>query len=62
MDWQDFMSAFALYLVLEGLLPFSSPDGFRKMLVTAMGLPAKAIRQMGGFSIAAGLLLLYWVR
>ena len=33
MQWSDLWAAFALYLVLEGLLPFASPRRWREALV-----------------------------
>ena len=30
MDWQDLWAALALYLVLEGVLPFLNPAGARR--------------------------------
>ncbi len=62
MDWQDFLTAFGLYLVFEGLMPFASPEGFKRFLATALQMPESQMRTMGLISIGAGLFVLYLVR
>jgi uncharacterized protein YjeT (DUF2065 family) len=60
--WQDLWTALALVLVIEGILPFLSPGGFRNMLKTAGEMDDKSLRYAGLFTMLAGLLLLYLVR
>ena len=62
MIWSDLLAAFALYLVIEGLLPFASPDGWRRSLAVIASLTDSQVRFFGLASIAAGLLLLLIVR
>lgn len=62
MVWSDLLAAFALYLVIEGLLPFASPNGWRRSLGLIAQLNDSQLRAFGSGSIAAGLLLLYLVR
>ncbi len=62
MQWSDLWAAFALYLVLEGLLPFASPRRWREALVTIAELDDGSIRRIGLVSMVAGLVLLYFVR
>jgi len=59
MDWQDLLNALALLLILEGLLPFASPDSIKKLYKTMMETPESSLRMMGLASIVAGLVLLY---
>jgi uncharacterized protein YjeT (DUF2065 family) len=33
MEWSDLWAAFALYLVLEGLLPFANPGGTKRTML-----------------------------
>jgi len=61
-DWTDLFSACALYLVLEGLLPFVSPSGWRRGLGLIAQLTDGQLRGFGLASIGAGLLLLLLVR
>ena len=62
MNWHDLLAAFALYLVLEGLLPFLNPDAFRRLMSQVAGLPEPQLRRMGLISMLAGVALLYLVR
>jgi uncharacterized protein len=59
--WQDLLTAFALFLILEGLLPFFSPtlwkDSFRRILE----LPDGQLRLIGFVAMISGLLLFLWV-
>jgi uncharacterized protein YjeT (DUF2065 family) len=54
------LGAFALMLVIEGLLPFISPTRWRKVFESAMKLSDGQIRFIGLASMLAGLVLL-WV-
>ncbi len=62
MDWGDLWAAIALLLVLEGLLPFLSPDFYRRNLSQLLALPDRTLRAIGLGSMVAGLVLLYLVR
>ena len=62
MHWNDLFAAFALYLVLEGVLPFVSPANWRKSLMILCRLSDGQLRFFGLASIAAGLVILLFVR
>ena len=62
MLWSDLLAAFALYLVLEGLLPFASPQRWRHSLTLLSGLSDRDLRTGGLIIMIVGLLLLYLVR
>jgi uncharacterized protein YjeT (DUF2065 family) len=62
MDWGDLLAAFALYLVLEGALPFLSPGGWRAGLARLGELSDGQLRMFGLASMLGGLLLLAVVR
>ncbi len=62
MDWHDFLTALALYLVLEGMLPFVSPEGWRRSMRLIVELSARQLRVFGLVSMLAGLVLLMFVR
>lgn len=55
MDQQTFWLALALVLVIEGLFPFVSPTGWRKMFAQLLQLNDGQIRFFGLCSILAGL-------
>ena len=61
-DWQDLAAAFALYLVLEGLLPFLNPGGVKRVFASLIQLPDATLRVVGLAGMLAGLLLLWFVR
>lgn len=56
MEW--FFSALALVLIIEGLLPFISPKGWRGVFEKVLQLSDGQIRFYGLASIVAGLVLL----
>jgi uncharacterized protein YjeT (DUF2065 family) len=62
MQWGDLWAAFALYLVLEGLMPFLNPGAMKRTLLQLAGLEERTLRIAGFASMVAGALLLYFVR
>jgi uncharacterized protein YjeT (DUF2065 family) len=60
--WTDLWAAFALMLVLEGILPFLNPDALRRLLLGMSQVDNRALRISGLVSMLAGLGLLYLVR
>jgi len=61
MNWTDLLTAIALLLILEGLLPFASPQSIKKVYKTMMETPESSLRMFGLASIVAGLILLYLI-
>lgn len=53
--------AIALVFIIEGLLPFISPNRFRRLLVLADQMDDRIIRNIGLGSMVFGVLLLYIV-
>ncbi len=62
MDWTDFLSAIALVMVIEGLLPFANPRGSRRAMAMLAQMPDDKLRLTGLLSMVGGLLLLWFVR
>jgi hypothetical protein len=60
--WNDLLSALALMLVLEGLLPFLSPKGFREKMLLMLQLNDSQIRFASLTAMLIGVFLLYIVR
>ena len=54
--------ALALVLVIEGLLPFLSPEGWRRMFTQILRLSDGQIRFFGLCSVLAGLAGLWWLQ
>jgi hypothetical protein len=62
MAWNDLWAAFALYLVLEGLMPFLNPGAMKRTLLQIAQLEERTLRIAGLASMIAGAALLYFVR
>lgn len=57
-----FLSAVGLMLVLEGVMPFLSPRGFRRMLSGVARADDRMLRAVGLLSMLAGALLVFVAR
>ena len=62
MHWSDLWAAFALYLVLEGVLPFLNPGAAKRALSAISQLDDRILRRIGLGSMIAGCVVLYLVR
>ena len=62
LEWQDFLTAIALVLIIEGLLPFLNPEGWRCALAAIIRTPDDKLRTIGLGVIITGLVLLTIVR
>ena len=62
MQWSDLLAAFALYLVLEGIMPFLSPPLMKRVMLSFVQSSDRQLRIGGFVSMLAGLVLLYFVR
>ena len=60
--WDLVLGAFALMLVFEGLLPFLSPQAWRKLFERATQMSDGQVRFIGLSSMLAGLVMLaiFW--
>ncbi|MEM7502064.1 MAG: DUF2065 family protein [Pseudomonadota bacterium] len=60
--WQDILTAVSLYLIIEGMIPFINPDGFRRAASMISQFGDNNLRMIGLVTMGAGLLLLFLVR
>jgi uncharacterized protein YjeT (DUF2065 family) len=60
--WDDFVRAIALVMVIEGMLPFLTPEGWRQAMLQAGQLSNKALRSVGLVSMLIGVIILYLAR
>lgn len=60
--WNELWIALALVLVIEGLLPALSPDGYRRAMQSVSQMDRRGIRMMGMVSMIAGAMLLYFLK
>ena len=61
MDTDTLWLAVALVLVIEGLFPFTSPAGWRRMFSQLLHMNDGQIRFFGLFSILTGLVLIWFL-
>jgi len=59
--WHDLLVAIALLLILEGIMPFLSPEGLRRTLAMISRLSDNTLRFIGLSAMVLGSLLLYVV-
>ncbi|HKQ82843.1 MAG TPA: DUF2065 domain-containing protein [Steroidobacteraceae bacterium] len=62
MLWSDLLGAFALYLIIEGILPFLNPAALKRAMAAFLQLELRQLRVIGLVSMLCGLALLYFVR
>jgi uncharacterized protein YjeT (DUF2065 family) len=60
--WADLFAGLAFYLILEGLLPFVSPRGWRRGLAAMAELNDGQLRAVGLSIVMVGLILLLIIR
>ncbi|AGY91571.1 hypothetical protein SPICUR_02810 [Spiribacter curvatus] len=59
---QDLLTAVALLLIIEGILPFLSPRYLRRALFSIVQQNDKSLRLTGMATMLVGTLLLYLIR
>ena len=62
MDWHVLLTALALVLVIEGIIPLAHPGRWRKLVASMAQVPDGQLRIMGLLSMLSGLVVLYLVR
>lgn len=60
--WTDILTAFALYMIIEGMIPFVGPHYFRRAVVRISEMNDNQLRITGLMAMIAGLVLLFFVR
>ena len=60
--WPDLTAALGLMFVIEGILPFLSPDGLRRTLARAAAMDNTMLRVAGAVSMLAGVAVLWLAR
>jgi len=62
MNWNDLFAGMALYLVIEGIMPFLNPQALRRAMTSFINLSDAQLRIAGLVSMIIGVTLLYFVR
>lgn len=59
--WTELLTAVALVLVIEGIMPFINPAGMRRMMMLVMQMDDATLRAIGLTSMVSGVILLYLI-
>lgn len=62
MNWQDLWAALALLLILEGLVPFFTPHGYKNMVQQMASMSEQSLRIVGFGLMIIGVVALYLIR
>jgi uncharacterized protein YjeT (DUF2065 family) len=60
--WQEILVALGLVLILEGILPFLNPAGWRRALMMLTQMDDRWLRIMGLSSMLVGLLIIHLLK
>lgn len=60
--WQHILTAISLYLIIEGMIPFVSPNLFRQAAMRMAQMDDNGLRVAGLTIASVGLVMLYVVR
>ncbi len=58
-NWNDLLNAIALVMIIEGILPFASPDTLKNTYNKMQELPDSTLRMIGAGSIVLGMVVLF---
>ncbi|MFT5505345.1 MAG: hypothetical protein ACI845_001520 [Gammaproteobacteria bacterium] len=62
MNWTDLLAALALVLIIEGLMPFISPAGYKETMKQMISMSDSSIRKIGLGLMIAGVVSLLLIR
>jgi hypothetical protein len=60
--WKEILTAIALVLIIEGMLPFIGPGRYRQYVAQIVRLSDNQLRTIGLIVMITGLLVLFIVR
>jgi uncharacterized protein YjeT (DUF2065 family) len=60
--WQEILTAFSLYLIIEGMIPFVGPAFFRRTVVRIAKLNDNELRGTGLTVMTIGVIALFLIR
>ena len=59
MDWHTLLVALALVIIIEGIMPFVNPNGYRRMMEAVSHTDSGKLRIGGAMCMVIGLVVLY---
>jgi len=60
--WQDLLTGFSIYLIIEGMIPFAGPRLFRQSVARIAEMDDNTLRITGLTVASVGLIMLYIIR
>jgi len=61
-NWNDLFTALALVMVIEGIIPFVSPQGYKNTMLQLTTMPNSSLRWVGLGLMLVGVMTLFLVR
>jgi len=62
MNWGDLLTALALVMIIEGIIPFISPKGYKNTMQQLTAMPESTLRSIGFGLMLVGVVFLYFIR
>jgi uncharacterized protein YjeT (DUF2065 family) len=62
MNWTELFSALALVMIIEGIIPFISPQGYKKSMQQMLAMPESKLRVVGFCLMLVGAISLFFIR
>jgi uncharacterized protein YjeT (DUF2065 family) len=62
MNWTELFSALALVMIIEGIIPFISPQGYKKSMQQMLAMPESKLRVVGLSLMLVGAISLFFIR
>ncbi len=62
MNWGDLLAALALVMIIEGLIPFISPRGYKNTMQQLTSMPESTLRSIGFGLMLGGAVFLFLIR
>ena len=62
MNWGDLFAALALVMIIEGVIPFVSPQGYKNTMQQLTSMPESTLRIIGFGLMLVGVVSLYFIR
>ena len=62
MNWGDLFAALALVMIIEGVIPFVSPQGYKNTMQQLTSMPESTLRGIGFGLMLVGVVSLYFIR
>lgn len=62
MNWTELFSALALVMIIEGIIPFLNPKGYKNTMQQMMSMPESTLRVLGLGLMIVGSISIFFIR